>query len=152
MVCCWDLSGVYECFRTFFAWLHLPCTSKQLAVNDHTQWTCEVGRVVIQLLFMIFGADNGTIWYCLVIFSKNYLSICGFPPTQLHPYRSACGIGYNNKQPGFLSGFWSRGVKMRCNVAITGGAKLYYIPESKAYDKLGEPGIMLHCAKHNQHA
>ena len=29
---------------------------------------------------------------------------------------------------------------------------LYYIPESKAYDKLGEPGIMLHCAKHNQHA
>ena len=32
------------------------------------------------------------------------------------------------------------------------GAMLYYIPESKAYDKLGEPGIMLHCAKHNQHA
>ena len=32
-----------------------------------------------------------------------------------------------------------------------GGAKLYYIPESKAYDKLGEPGTMLHCAKHNQH-
>ena len=31
-----------------------------------------------------------------------------------------------------------------------GGSKLYYIPESKAYDKLGEPGIMLHCAKHNQ--
>ena len=34
---------------------------------------------------------------------------------------------------------------------ITGGAKLYYIPESKAYNKLGEPGIMLHCVKHNQH-
>ena len=52
---------------------------------------------------------------------------------------------------GFLSGFWLRGVEMRCNVLL-GGSKLYYIPESKAYDKLGEPGIMLHCAKHNQHA
>ena len=40
---------------------------------------------------------------------------------------------------------------MRCNVLL-GGAKLYYIPESKAYDKLWETGIMLHCAKHNQHA
>ena len=40
---------------------------------------------------------------------------------------------------------------MRCNVLL-GGAKLNYILESKAYDKLGEPGIMLHCAKHNQHA
>ena len=37
---------------------------------------------------------------------------------------------------------------MRCNVLL-GGAKLYYIPESEAYDKLGEPGIMLHCAKHS---
>ena len=35
---------------------------------------------------------------------------------------------------------------------LLGGAKLYFIPESKAYDKLGEPGIMLHCVKHNQHA
>ena len=42
---------------------------------------------------------------------------------------------------------------MRCNVLLGGGgAKLYYIPESKAYDKLGETGIMLHCAKHHQHA
>ena len=38
---------------------------------------------------------------------------------------------------GFRSGFWSRGVKMRRNVLL-GGGKLYYIPESKAYDKLGE--------------
>ena len=52
---------------------------------------------------------------------------------------------------GFLSGFWSRGIEMRRNVLL-GGAKLYYIPESKAYDKLGETGIMLHCAKHKQHA
>ena len=51
---------------------------------------------------------------------------------------------------GFLSGFWSRGVEIRCNVLL--GGILYYIPESKAYDKLGETGIMLHCAKHNQHA
>ena len=40
---------------------------------------------------------------------------------------------------------------MRRNVLLV-GAKLYCIPESKAYDKLGETGIMLHCAKHNQHA
>ena len=39
---------------------------------------------------------------------------------------------------------------MRCYVLL--GGKLYYISESKAYDKLGEPGIMLHFAKHNQHA
>ena len=50
----------------------------------------------------------------------------------------------------FLSGFWSKGVEMRCNVLLGGGgAKLYYIPESKAHDKLGEPGLMRHCAKHN---
>ena len=36
---------------------------------------------------------------------------------------------------GFLSGFWSRGVEMWCNVLL--GGKLYYIPESKAYDELG---------------
>ena len=36
---------------------------------------------------------------------------------------------------------------MRCNVLLEGG----YIPESKAYDKLGESGIMLHYAKYNQH-
>ena len=53
---------------------------------------------------------------------------------------------------GFLSGFCSRGVEMRRNVLLAAGAKLYYIPESKAHDKLGETGIMLHCMKHNQHA
>ena len=31
---------------------------------------------------------------------------------------------------------------MRCYVLL--GGKLYYISEGKAYDKLGEPGIMLH--------
>ena len=37
---------------------------------------------------------------------------------------------------------------MKCNVLLGGQS---YIPESKAYDKLGKPGIMLHCVKHNQH-
>ena len=29
---------------------------------------------------------------------------------------------------------------MKCN-GFLGGSKLYYLPERKAYDKLGEPGI-----------
>ena len=33
-----------------------------------------------------------------------------------------------------------------------GGQSCIMFLKAKAYDKLGEPGIMLHCAKHNQHA
>jgi len=42
----------------------------------------------------------------------------------------------------FLSGFWPRGVKMRCN-GILGGAKWDDPPISKAYGKLGYPGIII---------
>ena len=51
---------------------------------------------------------------------------------------------------GFFQDFVQGGLKL--DITYYWGAKLYYIPESKAYDKLGESGIMLHCAKHNQHA
>jgi len=45
--------------------------------------------------------------------------------------------------PGFLSGFWPRGVKMRCNGILEGGAKWYDPPGSKAYGRLGDPGIII---------
>jgi len=52
-------------------------------------------------------------------------------------------IVYSNIQTlaGFLSGFLPRGVKMRHNRIL--GGKWYVPTGSKAYGKLGDPGIII---------
>ena len=80
-----------------------------------------------------------------VMISTSYYKV----PDQDLPH-VACYVGVYTGQ-GFFQDYGQGGSKWDVKY-YWGGAKLYYIPESKAYDKLGEPGIMLHCANHNQHA